>query len=180
MIQFENHSGGAIGADSYWDEIGREYGFVNHFHYWYKRPNPKSEVSHQVSEENYLEGVKMIERANISLKRQHIYKYMHLLARNWQQVNNSEAIFAIGFIKNDTVQGGTGWAIQMAIDEEKDVYVFDQNKNKWYFYNQTKFEYCNTPILTKKYAGIGTRKISEEGINAIRLVYKKTIKRMKS
>ena len=107
------------------------------------------------------------------LKRQNIDKYMHLLARNWMQVKNSDAIYAIGEIKNNIVAGGTGWAVQMAIDNNKQVYVFDQNKNNWYYWNG-KFEYCNTPVLVENYAGIGTRDINENGIKAIINVYKKT------
>jgi hypothetical protein len=62
----------------------------------------------------------------------------------------------------------------MAIDMNKELYVFDQNKNQWYYWNQ-KFEVCVTPKLTKNYAGIGTRKINNNGIQAIRNVYNKTI-----
>ena len=176
--EYFNHSGGAIGADSSWDEIGKEYRFNNHFHYWYLKPNPKSEPQHQITEKIYLEGVKMIEKANLTLKRQNINRYMHLLARNWSQVKNSDSIYAIGFLQKNmkSVSGGTGWAIQMAIDNDSDIYVFEQDKEQWYFWSEDKFEYCNTPKLTKNYAGIGTRKINDAGKNAIRNVYEKTIK----
>ena len=177
--KYYNHTGGALGSDSYWDEIGREYGFKNHYHYWYKKKNPKSEDRHQISEEDYLEGVKMIEKANLTLKRQNIYRYMHLLARNWVQVKNSETIYAIGKLKNSRktqVNGGTGWAVQMAIDNNKEVYLFDQLTNRWYYWIDNKFHYSNIPILTENYAGIGSRDITISGIEAIRNVYKKTIK----
>jgi len=180
MKDFINHSGGANGADSYWDEIGREYGFNNHIHYWYKKMNPKSEPQHQVTEEDYSEGVKMIEKANLTLKRQSINKYMHLLARNWSQVKYSDTIYAIGKLKNTKktqVNGGTGWAVQMAIDSDKDIFLFDQDMNLWHFwdYDKRKFSFCVTPVLTKNYAGIGTRDINQSGIEAIRNVYLKTI-----
>jgi hypothetical protein len=179
-MNYYNHTGGAIGADSYWDEIGREYDFDNHFHYWYKKKNPKSSEEHQVSEEDYLEGVKMIERANLTLKRKNINKYMHLLARNWMQVKNAETIYAIGTLKNKyrtQVNGGTGWAVQMAIDAGKEIYLFDQNTNRWYYWIDDKFHYSNIPVLTQHYAGIGTREISLSGIEAIRNVYLKTLKK---
>jgi len=38
-------------------------------------------------------------------------KYLSLLSRNYQQVRNSDAIFAIGTLKNGIVDGGTGWAV---------------------------------------------------------------------
>ncbi|NPV12842.1 MAG: hypothetical protein HPY57_13805 [Ignavibacteria bacterium] len=173
-MTYTNHTGGAIGSDTKWDEIGREFGVLNHIHYWYKKPNPKSLPEHEISEEDYNEGVQKILLANKTLKRHNIEKYMHLLARNWCQVKNADAVYAIGIIKGNKVDGGTGWAVQMSIDCGKPVYVFDQEKEKWYFWNDTKFEVCVTPKLTENFAGIGTREINESGINAIRNVYKKT------
>jgi hypothetical protein len=35
------------------------------------------------------------------------------------QVKNSDGIFAIGTISRGQVDGGTGWAVQMAIDAGK-------------------------------------------------------------
>lgn len=175
-IEYNNHSGGAIGSDITWDKIGREFGVINHYHYWYGKMNPNSLPEHEVSNEEYQEGILMIHKANLTLKRKNIDGYMHLLARNWMQVKNSDSIYAIGTLKNNKqCNGGTGWAIQMAIDCDKPVYVFDQNKNKWYYFNDI-FVFCNTPILTKNFAGIGTREINENGVNAIRNVYKKTFK----
>ena len=175
-MNYKNHTGGAIGADSTWDEIGREYGVVEHYHYWYKKPNPKSRPEHRISEEDYLEGVEKVKEANKTLKRNNIEKYMHLLSRNWSQVKYSECVYAISTISGKKVNGGTGWACQMAIDNNKELYVFDQEKGYWYYWNNNKFEYCITPILTENFAGIGARNINEKGIESIRNVYKKTLK----
>lgn len=176
LENFQNFSGGAVGSDSAFDTIGREYGFNNHIHFWYKYKNPKSLPEHEITHEQYLEGREHIYIANKILKRQNIERYMHLLARNWFQVKNADSIYAIGIIKNNVVQGGTSWAVVMAIDNKKPVYFFEQNKNHWYFWNNGKFEVCNTPVLTEKYAGIGTREINENGLKAIRNVYVKTLK----
>ena len=172
-IQYTMNSGGANGSDQIFGEYAIKYGIGKINHYWYKKPNPHSKPEDQISEEEYQEGIQMIHRANKTLKRKGIEKYMHLLARNWLQVKNSESIFAIGTINGKQVNGGTGWAVQMGIDEGKSVYVFDQEKCKWYFWNR-EIEVCNTPILTKNYAGIGTREINENGIKAIENLYKRT------
>ena len=70
---------------------------------------------------------------------------INLLARNWCQVKYSKQVIAIGHILNpgeksakgyrcnskyQSVDGGTGYAVQMAIDNLKEVYVFDQIKEK--------------------------------------------------
>lgn len=174
---YENNSGGAKGADTQWDIIGHEYGVTIHHHYWYGKMNPKSKPEDKISEEDFLEGCEMVRSANLILKRKSIEKYMNLLARNWLQVKNSEAIYAISTLKSKKeVNGGTGWAVCFGIMHNKMVYVFDQDKLEWYKYSYIldQFIKCEIPILTEKYAGIGTREINEDGIRAIHDVYKKT------
>src|SRR5690606_12297999 len=76
--------------------------------------------------------------------------------------------------------GGTGYAVGMAINNNKPVYVFNQTKGSyeigWYKWdnNSNNFVPIETPILTKNFAGIGTREINENGKQAIRDVYEKT------
>ena len=106
----------------------------------------------------------------------------NLLCRNWFQVKNADAIFAIGKfdgIKRTKVSGGTGWAVQMAIDNDKPVYFFDQPTNSWYIYikEHKKFiQMYETPKLTENFAGIGTRGITTDGEIAIKHVLIETFK----
>lgn len=161
------HSGGAEGSDYFWGEASKliQAGVR---HYYHDKRTPYGNV--KISQEDYLEGVEMVHRANKSLHRRP-ENYMSLLARNWAQVKYSDAIFAIGKLAGkDKVDGGTGWAIQMAIDEEKPVFVFDQDKNKWFLFSYItrNFEECDIPSLTNNFAGIGTRQIMSIGQIAIR------------
>lgn len=186
------HSGGAIGADTLWEEIGEEFG-VKTRAYSYKTKSHTTPNKVEISDHDYDEGVNEVNRANKSLGRFGISKYMSLLARNWSQVKYSKQIFAIGTIvpagkknakgyysksKYETVDGGTGYAIQMAVNNEKEVYVFDQVLDKWFrwSYNSLRFvELKDVPkISDQNFAGIGTREIKPNGIKAIRDVYEKT------
>ena len=101
----------------------------------------------------------------------------NLISRDWYQVKNSDTIFAIGSLQTENiVLGGTGWATQLAIDNKKTVYLFEQNYNQWYYYDyeSNKFEiFENIPTLTENFAGIGTRNINNDGINAILSLFKK-------
>lgn len=171
------NSGGARGADSEFEIIGREFGLIHFNHYWFGKMNPFSKKEDEISLEDYNEGVKMVYEANKILKRQNLEKYMNLLARNWSQVKYSDAIYAISTLKNNKeVNGGTSWACVFGILSDKPVYVFEQDKEQWYFWNENKFEVCCTPKLTLNFAGIGTRNINSAGINAIRNLYIKTFK----
>jgi len=186
------HSGGAIGSDSFWEKIGEEFG-VKTRAYSYRTKSHVSPNKVEISDEDYQEGVVQITKANKTLGRFGIHKYMSLLARNWTQVKYSRQVFAIGFIINagekstkgyknsskfDVVDGGTGYAVQMAIEQENGVYVFDQGKDRWFrwSYNSLRFiELKEVPLITEQdFAGIGTRELLANGEAAIRSVYEKT------
>jgi hypothetical protein len=64
----------------------------------------------------------------------------------------------------------------MAIDVNKPVYVFDQERNKWYTKLDEDWIEIGTPTLTPNFAGIGTRNINQNGIEAIRDVYENTFR----
>ena len=80
---------------------------------------------------------------------------------------------------NKLVDGGTGWAVQMAINNNKPVWLFEQKFKQWMFYYPPKnrFEEINCiPSLSKQFAGIGTRQIDENGKQAIKEILKQNIK----
>ena len=185
------HSGGAKGSDTYWEELGKEYGVVTKA-YSYKTEYHKSDNKVEISEDDYKEGIKMINIANRTLNRYGIAKYMNLLARNWAQVKYSTDVFAIGYIIKpgkkgkkgyynksnvEVIDGGTSYAVQMAIDNDKGVYVFEQDLDKWFRWSYTSLSFVETKdvrLNTENFAGIGTREIKPNGIKAIKEVYNLT------
>lgn len=186
------HSGGATGADTYWETIGDNYG-VKTKAYSYKTKYHTTENKVEISDTDYEEGVKEITKANRVLSRYGIHKFMNLLARNWSQVKYSDEVFAIGTIVEpgkkgskgfynksefQVVDGGTGYAVQMAINNGKFVYVFDQDKDKWFRWSYTSLKFIEVTkplkISYENFAGIGTREIKPNGIKAIEEIYKLT------
>lgn len=186
------HSGGAEGSDTFFENIGKEYG-VKTMAYSYKTKYHESESKIEISENDYNEGIVEVNRANRFLGRFGIHKYMNLLARNWAQVKYSDQIFAIGIIvdpgkkgslgyyskaKYQSVDGGTGYAVQMGINNLKEIYVFDQNKIKWFRWSYVSMSFVEvkyTPTIeSQNFAGIGTRKINEHGVKAIKDLFIET------
>jgi len=186
------HSGGAIGSDTYFETIGANYG-VKTKAYSYKTKYHTTENKVEISDTDYEEGVKEITKANRVLSRYGIHKFMNLLARNWSQVKYSDEVFAIGTIVEpgkkgskgfynksefQVVDGGTGYAVQMAINNGKFVYVFDQDKDKWFRWSYTSLKFIEVTkplkISYENFAGIGTREIKPNGIKAIEEIYKLT------
>jgi phosphotransferase system IIB component len=174
---FTNHSGGAVGADTQWDVIGQQFGMVNNKHYYFEGfKTPKGNEAIPISLKNEADA--KLQKANETLGRRFptSKEYVNnLLRRNWWQVKNSDAIFAVSTITNNKVDGGTGWAVHMAIGENKPVYVYDQVKEKWFTWKSGQFIEIGTPKLTKNFAGIGTREINEAGKRAIKEVYQNTL-----
>jgi len=178
------HSGGALGADTEWEIQGKKYGVYTIAYSFYNH-NQKGENPKVLAVPELEEGFQHVLEANKTIKRnpQGTFQYIkNLLSRNWFQVKNSDAIFAVSkFLKNPIVNGGTGWAVQMAIDNRKPVYFFDQENNKWNTFNYETMmfdEMTNIPKLTENFAGIGTRDINENGINAIKQVYENTFNKI--
>ncbi|XP_013790604.1 uncharacterized protein LOC106474456 [Limulus polyphemus] len=187
------HSGGARGSDQCWEVTAKKYGIktIAYSFRGHASSNPNRCV---LSQQELSNAEPHLLKANKTLKRKYPTGKTfidNLLRRNWFQVQNSDAIFAIGKIsKNqETVEGGTGWAVQMGIDNHKQTYVFDCIRNnesdlsegscRWYSFceKRKKFVLFNgTPLLTKRFAGIGSRRLSSKGQVAIEDVFRNTFK----
>jgi len=186
------HSGGAEGSDTIFSQIGRKYGVKTNA-YSYKTKYHDSDDKVEISDEDYKEGVIEITKANKVLKRYGIHRFMNLLARNWAQVKYSDEVFAIGTIVEpgkkgskgfynksefQVVDGGTGYACMCAVNNSRPLYVFDQDKDKWFRWSYTSLKFIEVKETIKinfeNFAGIGTREIKPNGINAIEDLYKIT------
>ena len=186
--EYTNHSGGAEGADMKWDEIGRKYGVTEHVHW---RP----EDLNLLPEDKMKQLRNDVRNAAIALRRPwQGYRGHQLVWRNWLQVRYSDAIYAVAYIvppggtdyqgyTNETgkeiVAGGTAWAVEMAIQKGKPVYVFDMYRAAWFFWTDKFHPLYDTPTLTKNFAGVGSRMLTPEGIQAIEDVYIKTFNHAK-
>lgn len=184
MSEWVNHSGGCEGADMYWETEGNKYNVFS-IAYSFSNHTQYGENRLILTEDELWEGWKNIQKASVGIKRplgkiQFNPYIRNLLCRNWFQVKGGDAIFAIGTLQNSNysiVNGGTGWAVQMAIDNQKPIYLFEQNLDIWliYDYNLSKFvEIDYIPTLTKHFAGIGTRDLKDNGRFAIQQIYKHT------
>lgn len=190
---YTNHSGGAKGADEAWDIIAKELGFnTNDKHY---REPGKEVVDSQklrelgrkatpISSELYAKGKQMADTIDKAFGENPNRAYPEYRYRNYAQVYYADAVFAIskGFGtragRYAPLDRGTLYAIYGAIIENKPVYVFDQTDKVWRTYNKESksWNQIDTPVLTKNFAGVGTRDINDSGKQAIKDVYEKTFK----
>ncbi len=187
-----NHSGGAAGADSLWDDVGQRFGVTQHRHYYVdgidpstgqpfrKPPRGNTPISEAVAKEadTKIAATAKVLGKNAPRKP----PVLALIRRNWQQVKNADEVFAICEIADGLAQGGTGWAVHMAIVEGKPVHVFSKSLKKWRTWKNGQWVDEATPTLPDNFAGIGSREaVSKTGVpdrtihEAIAEVYEKTV-----
>ena len=168
------NSGGAYGGDTYWDVIGRQFGLTNINHF---RPIDNQRMSKTLRDRNVKPFPVKHEQSNYAREqikqltgRELPYDLAgELLARDFYQVDKSDGVFAVANITRSqkAVEGGTNMAVQVGIKQGKPVHVYDLNTESWYQYNQStgRFEVEDTPVLTKSFAGVGTRNIQNYKVN---------------
>lgn len=185
-MTYTNHSGGCAGSDMEWENQGLRYGVKTNA-YSFGNHVQSSKNQCKLTQTQLNEGYEHAFTASQTLQRPWSRiadkPYMkNLIGRNWFQVKNADCVYAIGTFVNGSkklVNGGTGWAVQMALDSGKPVYFFEQDENRWYQFNHTFdifVEISEVPKLTENFAGIGTREINEAGEAAIGSVYNQTFK----
>lgn len=173
-------SGGAKGADVAWGNAAKEAGHTV-IHLGFQGMNQSHEPFKVLNVVKLLEADEHLKKANQTLKRGSFpYKseYVNnLLRRNFWQIKHTERVYGVGWLKDGMVQGGTGWAFQMAFDRGIfEQYFFDQITNKWWKLVHLLFgfkwvEADKPPKPHGVYTGIGTRELSNDGRLAIRTIY---------
>lgn len=180
-------SGGANGADT---EFGKCATKAKHdvVHWSFDGHKIKSKVNvYQLTTEHLLAADPYLIRANKGLIRSFPTKTDHtnnLLRRNYYQVKWSESVYAVSKFTDDNsmmkVAGGTAWAMQVyadrfLYDQEPwnlcKMYMFDQMSNKWYQWLKIWRPINKPPSPSMVYAGIGTRDLTEQGLEAIKQLY---------
>lgn len=189
--EYTNHSGGAYGGDTFWDIIGREYGVTDQRHYKDAGNANLSQKLKNAGVQATILTKEQMDKARTEVERLLGEKYPdtlqgNLQVRNYYQVANADAVFAIAEItqvvdkeapKNTTditksvnsykhvVKGGTNTAVQLGIKLGKPVYVWDLATQEWYKWDGNRwFEETNTPTLTKNFAGVGSRDIESYNV----------------
>ncbi len=100
----------------------------------------------------------------------------HVLQAIWHQVSTAGEVFSVGTILPDkTAHGGTGWAVELARHWGKPVHMFDQEKKRWFLWQDIAWVEEPPPIITRdRFAGTGTRSLSDDGRAAIQGLFERS------
>lgn len=168
-------SGGADGADLQWGMCAGKAGHnVIHWSFnGHRSRAPDAELVRLDDEQLALADLP-VKRAAKALS-----KYpprnswaANLIRRNYYQVAWADSVYAIASIKDNVVQGGTGWAVAMFIDlhpHNLNCFVYDQIVNSWFQWNGSIWcKIDSPPKPSGVWAGIGSRELTIAGKNNIR------------
>jgi hypothetical protein len=94
----------------------------------------------------------------------------------WHQVSTAGEVFSVGAVNPDkTAHGGTGWAVELARHWGKPVHLFDQERKRWFRWNARDWVAEAPPAITReRFAGAGTRSLSDDGRAAIRALFERS------
>ena len=99
-------------------------------------------------------------------------KIRKVLQTIFHMVNKGHQVFVLGTILEDnTVKGGTGWAVELAKLFNRPLSVYDQTKESWYTWKQGAWEQKTPRIEHETFVGSGTRSLTDKGKQAIEKLF---------
>jgi hypothetical protein len=102
--------------------------------------------------------------------------FRKVLQTIWYQVNNGQEIYVVGKIMDDgTVKGGTGWGAEFAKLCNKPLFVFDQERDGWFSWENATWNDIAEPTIGElQFTGTGTRFLEANGRRAIAGLFERT------
>src|SRR5687768_3060266 len=167
-------SGGAPGAEAAFGECAERHG-VEEVNFTFDGHKITRERGVRVlNHEELLAGDVSLDYVSRLMNRRYTDSptLRKVLQTLWYQVNNGQEIYVIGAIQDDrTVRGGTGWGAEFAKLCNKPLYVFDQERDRWFQWDGTNWQprdAADQPVITHPhFTGTGTRTIRPNAQAAI-------------
>ncbi|MDH3329456.1 MAG: hypothetical protein OEM01_09505, partial [Desulfobulbaceae bacterium] len=160
------YHGGLKGAESLFGEIAEKYG-ISEVIFTFEGHKLNRENNPVVLTESDLErGDISMEIASRMMNRTYYEteKIRKVLQTIFHMVNKGHQVFVVGTILDDnSVKGGTGWAVELAKLFNRPLHVFDQNRNQWYTWKEGAWQEDTPKIAYTTFVGSGTRYLSDAG-----------------
>jgi hypothetical protein len=164
------YSGGLKGAESAFGEAAEKWSVkeVNFCYDGQKTNRQKNLVV--LSDKELKRGDISMELVSKLMSRTYYEteKIRKVLQTIFHMVNKGHQVFVIGTILEDnTVKGGTGWAVELAKLFNRPLSVYDQAKDNWYSWKEGAWVQDAPKIEHETFVGSGTRNLSANGKKAI-------------
>lgn len=174
------YSGGAAGTEAHFGAMAEKFGLqeVNY-----------SFEGHQIER---TRGVRVLTSEELALKDVSLTYVSKIMSRQYTraplfrkvlqsicwQVSSGQEIFVVGGILPDnTAKGGTGWGAEFAKICNKPLWLFDQEKDSWFRWDQEVWTPDAEPVISAgRFTATGTRFLEENGKAAIEGLFARSFK----
>lgn len=169
------YHGGLKGAETAFGEQAEAYG-VNEVIFTFEghRLN-RDRNAISLTEEDLQRGDISMEIASRMMNRTYYEteKIRRVLQAIFHMVNKGHQVFVVGTIlKDNSVKGGTGWAVELAKLFNRPLHVYDQNRKGWFTWADSAWQEEESPkIGFDTFVGSGTRYLCDEGKTAIEKLF---------
>lgn len=164
------YHGGLKGAESVFGENAEKYG-VNEVVFTFESHRlSRDRNTVMLTEEELQRGDISMELASRMMNRTYYEteKIRRVLQTIFHMVNKGHQVFVIGSILEDnSVKGGTGWAVELAKLFNRPLHVYDQTRTQWFTWKDGLWKEDAPKICYSTFVGSGTRYLSDDGIVAI-------------
>ena len=167
-------SGGHRGVESAFGEMAEKWGVKEvNYSFMGHKVERNSNIQH-LSDEELARGDISMELASKMMNRTYYEKrkIRKVLQLIFHMVNSGHQVFVVGTIlDDDTVKGGTGWAVELAKLFHRPVSVYDQTKKQWFTWKDGKWQEDQPKISHETFCASGTRDLTPEGRQAIEQLF---------
>lgn len=164
------YSGGLRGAECAFGEVAEKWG-IREVNYTYSgNKAARTQNAYVLDESELKRGDISMEIVSKMMNRTyyHTEKIRKVLQTIFHMVNSGHQVFVVGSIQEDnTVKGGTGWAVELAKLFNRPLSVYDQGKQGWYTWRNNSWQKDSPQISYETFVGTGTRELTDEGRMAI-------------
>jgi hypothetical protein len=164
------YSGGLKGAENAFGEEAEKWQIREVAYTFAGNKIARSKNALLLSKEELQRGDISMELVSKMMRRTyyHTDKIRKVLQTIFHMVNSGHQVFVVGNIQADnTVKGGTGWAVELAKLFNRPLSVYDQTTKKWYTWKENGWAEDSPSIMHETFVGTGTRDLTEDGRRAI-------------
>jgi hypothetical protein len=170
LDQYTVYSGGHRGTEAEFGRLAEQFG-VREVNYTFEDRQPeRTEGLVILSAEELKKGDVSMEIVSMRMNRNYSQanKIRKVLQSIFHMVNSGFQIFAVGWIQpDDTLKGGTGWAVELGKLFNRPLSVFDQERNQWFTWKENRWVADLPKVTHLTFVGTGTSNLTDTGKAAI-------------
>ena len=171
------YGGGHRGTEAEFGRMAEQFG-IGEVNYSFEGHQPAREKGLVIlSPEELKKGDISMEIVSLRMNRKYakVDKIRKVFQSIFHMVNSGVQVLAVGWIQSDdTVKGGTGWAVELAKLFNRPLNVYDQDRKAWFAWEDKRWVESDPVIKNKTFVGTGTRHLSEDGRQAIRTLFERS------